>query len=166
MKRPSTKSPRTPETSPPDKAGEASDMEIFRQLHLLKRLLNRARVGKDHAQARILAHINRRDAVDQQELLRLYPVKPASMSQILVKLERLGFITRPRSATDLRRRSVAITPAGRAEAMARDSNYANNLGKFFDCLTPEERKSFHSILVKLNGNPAEPLKTSDADDRL
>ena len=39
--------------------GEIADMELLSRLRLLRRLLNRARAGQDHAQARLLAIINR-----------------------------------------------------------------------------------------------------------
>jgi DNA-binding MarR family transcriptional regulator len=130
---------------------------------MLKRLLNKARVGQDHAQARLLALIARRGTMDQQELLRTYPVRAASMSQFLLKLERQGLITRPRRTGDQRRRNVEITEAGLAEARARESNYSSNLDKFFSCLTLEERKSFQAILAKLNDRFVETLRASGVD---
>jgi DNA-binding MarR family transcriptional regulator len=144
-------------------AEEITDLDLFHQLHLLKRLLNRARVGQDHTQARLLAHINRQGSVDQQELLRIYPVRAATMSQFLLKLERQGLITRPRQASDQRRRNVEITEAGRAESKARESNYQSNLDQFFSCLTLEERRCFKAILVKLNERFVDTLRAAGVD---
>ena len=143
--------------------GEITDMELFSHLHLLRRLLNRARVGQDHTQARLLALINRLESIDQKDLLKMYPVRAASMSQILLKLERQGLIARPRRETDLRRRNVEITPAGRAEAQARASSYTSNLDKFFSCLTLEERQNFRDILVKLTARFVETLRAAGVD---
>ena len=44
---------------------EITDLELFSQLHLLRRLLTLARVGQDHTQARLLSLINRQEGIDQ-----------------------------------------------------------------------------------------------------
>ena len=149
----------SPAGYPPPGDG-VSDLELFRSLHFLRRLVYRARLGNEHAQARILDLINRRGSIDQKELLTMYPVRAASMSQLLRKLEKQGLISRPRQTDDLRRRNVEITEAGRAEARARDSRLTNNLDQFFNCLTIEERHSLKAILVKLTDSFLETLKTS------
>ena len=158
--------PETNDPPPVDPSAgdrEITDLELFSQLHLLRRLLNLARVGQDHTQARLLSLINRQEGIDQQELLRIYPVRAATMSQALLKLERQGLITRPRRESDQRRRNVEITPAGRAEALARLSNYKSNLDQFFGCLTTEERRSFKAILAKLSERFVETLRASGVD---
>ena len=157
--------PPSPAGFPPPGDG-VSDLELFRSLHFLRRLVYRARLGNEHSQARLLELISRQGSIDQKELLAMFPVRAASMSQLLRKLENQGLISRPRQEDDMRRSNVEITEAGRAEAQARDSRLCDNLDQFFNCLTIEERHTLKAILVKLTENLLEALKSSGVDVRL
>ncbi len=64
---------------------------------------------------RVLTHFVRRDhAVTPTHLARAFQMAKPSMTAILAKLERKGFVTIRPSAKDKRRKFVAPTPEGRA----------------------------------------------------
>jgi DNA-binding MarR family transcriptional regulator len=54
--------------------------------------------------------------IGQSMLLEHFPIASASLSEVLAKLERMGFITRERDEADRRRFTVRLTDAGSERA--------------------------------------------------
>ncbi|MDR1658214.1 MAG: MarR family transcriptional regulator [Deltaproteobacteria bacterium] len=131
-------------------ANEITDLELFELFNLLKILFQRAHVNHEQAQTQLLDVIYRRQSIDQQELLLMFPLRTAYMIQLLTKLEKLGLISRPRRPSDRRRVNVEITEAGKCEVESRKSHITNNLERFFSCLTGNERRALSGILNKLS----------------
>lgn len=72
-----------------------------------------ARFGMTADQFVLLTILSEGDAVTQKDLVERSGSDPNTMSERLVRLERLGLISRERHATDGRARSVALTEKGR-----------------------------------------------------
>jgi DNA-binding MarR family transcriptional regulator len=123
-------------------------LETFNLLQIPRRLLNQA-IGTDHTQARILSVINRREPIQKRELEEARAARAAAMSQLPLRLERQGLTTRPRGASEQRRRGALITPAGKAEALARELGARKRPGKLFSRLAADEARAFKAALGKL-----------------
>lgn len=102
-----------------------------------------------HAQARVLALLLEREPMSQRDLMELLHVRSASLSELLVKLERGGFIARERSADDRRNYIITVTEQGREAAARHRAEYGENADALFAALSEEEREQLGRLLGKL-----------------
>lgn len=97
-------------------------------------------------QLRLLGHLREQEGLTNAELAdRLYVTRP-SVSALLERLERGGFIRREVSPNDRRSINIWLEPRGRdAAASLRDEtrDYASGL---FDSLSPKEIEQFASTV--------------------
>jgi Transcriptional regulators len=117
-------------------------------------------------QRRILALLKLRSPVSQKELLDICGIRPASLSELLNKMEHAGYVSRSKDETDKRSVLVSLTEAGRKAADEWDADtYGTGYG-MFDCLTAEEQSTLSSILKKLiSGWAAGDEDRYDREDR-
>jgi DNA-binding MarR family transcriptional regulator len=86
---------------------------------------------------RWIAHIlTTTDAISQLELQNLLGIKSGSISEIIIKMEKKGYITRSKDLNDKRRIVLRITESGR--------NWDANIQKVM--LHNEDRQSWFSVL--------------------
>ena len=100
-------------------------------------------------QLRMLALISALDVPTQQRVLEFIQIRPASLSEMLSKMEKGGYITRARDEKDKRNVVISVTEKGKA---ANEKNYDKQKARAiraFDVLTEEEKQQFHSTLRKL-----------------
>ena len=99
-------------------------LELITQLGGIRRCLQKwhaaiRRISGDAAtdilrgQGRVLSLLNTRDSMLQRDMCTALGIRPQSLGEILVKLERAGYIERKPSAQDRRTQTVRITEAGR-----------------------------------------------------
>ncbi len=69
----------------------------------------------NHASLPVLVHLMRRPH-SQRELAKACGVTEQTMSRVLAKMERTGYVTRTAHQDDRRRHVIAVTDAGRAAA--------------------------------------------------
>ncbi|MBD3779006.1 MAG: MarR family transcriptional regulator [Micrococcales bacterium] len=82
----------------------------------------------------------------QAELAALCEVTEQTMSRVLARIERTGYITRTAHATDRRKQQVSITDAGRAAVLAAsDPVAAEQL--VTEGLTPEQVEQLRHLLL-------------------
>ena len=82
-------------------------------------------------------------------MLEFIQIRPASLSEMLSKMEKGGYITRARDEKDKRNVVISVTEKGKA---ANEKNYDKQKARAiraFDVLTEEEKQQFHSTLRKL-----------------
>lgn len=120
--------------------------------HRASRLLARAYHREDrgsHAQEHILALLLAHSPMTQGELLDVLDVRSSSLSELLSKLEKSGFVERKRNEQDRRGFVVSITKAGRAafEQQKKEGHEARE--GLFACLSPDEIQSLTAVLQKL-----------------
>lgn len=85
----------------------------------------------------------------QQELARLLTIDPTTIVAIVDELQKAGFVTRVRSATDRRRNELLLTEDGTA-ALKKANQLADEAEtEFFAPLTPAQRVALHESLVLL-----------------
>lgn len=105
------------------------------------------RPDKSRGQTKILKILAVRNEMTQRELQNDLKVRPASLSEILAKLEAHKMVVRSRDVGDKRKRTVRITETGRA-AVRFQSDAEENVN-LFDVLTEEEEVTLKRLLEKL-----------------
>lgn len=117
----------------PDRAGGLETWATGRLLSTAARLVEHAwdvhlgRWGLNHASFAVLWMLDGGPR-SQRELAAGATVQAQTMSRVLDRLERLGYVRRVRSQSDRRRVLVSLTPAGRrARAAAHDEAVAEAL---------------------------------------
>jgi DNA-binding MarR family transcriptional regulator len=100
-------------------------------------------------QRRILALLRLKSPVSQKELLEVCGIRPASLSELLNKMENAGYITRTKDETDKRAVQVSLTDEGRKAADEWENESSNDDSGLFDCLSSEEKAQLFAILKKL-----------------
>lgn len=82
----------------------------------------------------------------QAELAALCEVTEQTMSRVLARIERTGYVTRTAHATDRRKHLLAITAAGRAAVVAASDPVAAE-EMVTDGLTPEQVEQLRALLL-------------------
>ena len=97
-------------------------------------------------QGRVLALLKMKPQTTQKELGYLLAMRQQSLSELLAKLEKKGFITRKPSQEDKRVTMIALTESGATAAPDLESEERPNL---FECLTTEERTQLSDYLDRI-----------------
>ncbi|MDO4284242.1 MAG: MarR family transcriptional regulator [Eubacteriales bacterium] len=118
-------------------------------------ILHHRQGGGRGGQNGILRILAERGEMSQRELQEILRIQPGSMSEILAKLERKGFLIRQREEEDRRKSLLRITEAGRAEADARTEEGAEE-DRLYDCLSGEEKEVLRALLKKVLQSWEEP----------
>lgn len=109
---------------------------------------NHATIGPmadtSRGQGRILAFLRIRDGISTKDLSYLLGIRVSSLNELLVKLERAGYITREPSESDKRIILIHLTQKGREEEVPeRESS------NVFECLSEEEQATFGNYLDRI-----------------
>lgn len=99
-------------------------------------------------QGRVLSILKLQPVISQKELSYLLDMRQQSLSELLAKLERSGYITRASSDEDRRITMVTLTEAGRKEA-EKPYEAGGDIGKIFECLDDSEQGQFSDYLDRL-----------------
>ncbi len=113
-------------------------------------------MGNPHrGQGRILALLKLRPEISQKDLGYLLDMRPQSMGELLMKLERSGYITRTPSEEDRRILNIRLTEEG--EKAAEQAGQRVDHGELFDCLTEEEQETLGILLGRIIGSLEQQL---------
>ncbi|TLG76804.1 MarR family winged helix-turn-helix transcriptional regulator [Culicoidibacter larvae] len=147
---------------------------LMEQLRRYEALLHRylrfkhatkGKFGDPHrGQGRVLAILKMQSEISQKELAYLLDMRAQSLGELLVKLERNGYITRTASSEDRRVMLVALTDAGRkaAEETTQNSFEGDNL---FSVLNEEEQAQLGDYLARLIVALEKEVDAYDIPDR-
>ncbi|WEV57285.1 MarR family winged helix-turn-helix transcriptional regulator [Ligilactobacillus acidipiscis] len=113
-------------------------------------------------QGRILAVLKMRPDISQKDLTYLLAIRPQSLGELLVKLERNELIERHPAQEDRRIMMIHLTAKGKKVAEKMDE--AHNIA-LFNKLTKEEQVQFSQLLGKLSNAMQEELPESDKNER-
>ena len=108
------------------------------------RFLNH-RIDGRRGQMALLAQIGENPGIAQKALAQQLEIQPASISELLAKLERKGLILREKDETDRRITRVSLTEAGKAIVGSSDAADVDP----FQALTAEEQAQLQELLAKL-----------------
>jgi DNA-binding MarR family transcriptional regulator len=132
--------------------GETLIMLFRRAVHVMTRAYHHHGHSR-HAQARVLAALKEKNPITQHELLEMFDVRSASLSEILGKLERNGFINRGRDEDDKRNVVVTVTEQGDAAAAEYRQGRSRSADALFASLSADERRQLVGILNKIINSP-------------
>jgi DNA-binding MarR family transcriptional regulator len=137
------------ETREPDPCSDEQLLHLFRRAaKWLVRGHHRHGAG-GHAQGHILAVLGESESISQRELQELLHVRSASLSELLIKLERNGFIVRQRSEQDKRHFLLRLTEQGRAELAEHRQHRQQSAVHLFSALNDKDRQSLAALLTRL-----------------
>jgi DNA-binding MarR family transcriptional regulator len=115
-----------------------------------------------HAQAHILFILKERNSITQRDLMEMLNVRSASLSEILGKLERNGFIERKRDEYDKRNIVITITEQGSTAMSEYQQGRSKSADALFASLTADERLKLSDILNKIINSLEQDLSGSEA----
>lgn len=101
----------------------------------------------NHASLPVLLHLLA-EPLSQRELAHRCSVTEQTMSRVLARLERTGYITREWRADDRRRHDIALTDAGRRAGLAA-AGPGRADGLVVDALDAEQREQLRRLLVQV-----------------
>lgn len=102
-----------------------------------------------HGMGRVLSTLNDNGDTCQASLARELDIRPQSLSEVLVRLEEDGCITRQPSPTDKRQTIVGITEQGRTRVAEFRKRHRERAKAFLAPLTEEEKDDLARLLDKL-----------------
>ena len=121
---------------------------LWRAAHGMKR--GHHHHGATHpAQGRILSILHERGSMNRRELLDLLDVRSGSLSELLGKLERHGFIVRKQDQNDKREFVVSATDRATEFVSGHEQKHAKWAEALFSALSVEERNQLGGMLAKL-----------------
>lgn len=135
------------------------NLELMDQFFLISRLMHRKHHQTNHlaqkesfrGQGRVLSLLDQHPGIRQKELVELLDIRSQSIGEIIMKLERNGYITRVPSETDRRAMCIYLTPEGKETALFMKKNIHEAV-KVFDCLTADEKNNLHKYLFRIISN--------------
>ena len=104
------------------------------------------------SQSRILIILYEQKNMTQKELTEFLGIKPGSVSEILIKLEKANLITRVHSENDRRTMKISLTDEGEKMAKVAIKRRRERHEQMFVCLTEDEQKTLLLLLEKLAGD--------------
>jgi DNA-binding MarR family transcriptional regulator len=135
-------------------AGEMSLEVLFEDLQKVNRALRAGSLRQGDLQITrvqwmILRTLRKRPGCPIGQLAEKLDVRPSTMSQMLDRLEKMGWIIRRISSTDSRVRTVDLTPEGERVIRAVESTWLSRLRLPFEALSEEERVQLVTLFHKL-----------------
>lgn len=103
------------------------------------------KTGKKRGQEKILNILFQKQPLSQKELQDILQVEAGSLSEILAKLERNGFINRSKDKNDKRRLVISLTEKGICKMKCKKSNDED----MFDMLSIEEQQELNKMLDRI-----------------
>lgn len=119
---------------------------LLTQFEICTHQFRRVRGGQS-SQIRVLRFLHNHGSITQRELQNALVLKPATMSELISRLEAQNLIVRAQSEQDKRINVLHLTPEGES-AFAQQANFEEQL-RLFSALTPEEQELFGSFLERL-----------------
>lgn len=117
-----------------------------------------------HGQGKVLVMLAENDGVSQKLLTEQSGIRPASLSELIIKLERNGLVERQRNEEDKRNRNVYLTDDGRALAETIKSRKDESADFLFDALSEEEKETLTVLFDKLITSLED--KVADMDEEM
>lgn len=127
-------------------------VELFYEVDRLSRRFSQYRDGNPgtyNGQYRCLFLLENVGTISQKKLTDLLQIRSTSLSELLAKLEKKGFVQRTVSDQDKRTRFVSLTETGKKEVAGYHKSRAKIHEEMVAPLSEEEKKQFYDILFKI-----------------
>lgn len=137
--------------------------QLYNALSRLSRLIHRMehRMAHDDApqklkihrsQTRLLSIISQNNGASQRDLAELMDIRPSSMTEMLLRMEQAGLITRKQDANDQRVMRIFLTEAGEKATEQSNTSTLDLTAALFNSLTTEEQTQMLLLIEKLSAN--------------
>lgn len=127
----------------------------------LRNWCNRTSIADtSRGQGRVLALLNIQPEMSQKELGYLLGIRNQSISELVAKLEKAGYVTKEPSESDKRVMNVKLTEKGK-EIAARSKEQTADFTDVFDCLSQEEQATLSEYLDRINAELEKELGVDD-----
>lgn len=126
--------------------------DFFRITSILHRLDDTSarghgpRSGTHRGQGRVLALLRLHPEIGQRKLAHLLDMRPQSLGEVLMRLERAGLISRAQAKNDRRAFVISLTAEGKKAADA-VGDEQRETDRIFDFLTKDEREHLTTLLT-------------------
>lgn len=110
------------------------------------------------SQNRVLMVLLTHPGMTQQKLTEHLDIKPGSVSELLSKLLKNGFIERQVNSEDRRTSILLLTESGKKKAQMALEKKKETYEMMFACLNEEEKKTLLGLLEKVNQHLSEKRK--------
>ena len=107
-------------------------------------------IGLHKGQGFILFHLWRHDGIPQNVIAQVRHVSPATVTSMLQRMERDGWITRQRDPDDQRIVRVHLTDKAKALHDEMQASFRDLEKEVTSVLTKDERETLRELLVKLH----------------
>lgn len=104
---------------------------------------------REHGRVRLMNMLKENGELSQKEIAEKLDIRPQSLSELLVKMESDGFISRRQDKDDKRVIVVALTEKGEEQLVVLRQANREHAEKLFSPLTDEEKDALIAILKKL-----------------
>lgn len=133
-----------------------NNLNLMDQFFRISRLMHHQHHQKNYfnqkesfrGQGRVLTLLYNHPGIHQKELSKLLDIRPQSMGEVIMKLERNAFIVRTPDEKDRRAMSIFLTPEGTEAAKFMEGNIREGV-KVFDCLREEEKIRLGQYLSRI-----------------
>ncbi len=143
-------------------------LKRFRQMNMRR---SSPIADPNRGQGRVLALLSLQPEISQKDLAYLLGIRNQSLSELLSKMEKAGYVTKEPSEADKRVMNVRLTDEGR-EAASQSQEQQKDFSDIFDCLDEEEQQNLSDYLSRLIlelenevGEDAFPFAEGCDDDR-
>lgn len=128
-------------------------MQRFRYCHNLMRRRYHQKVheqiGTRHGRGKVLSVLRDQDGIGQKELSEVLQIRPASASELLGKMEKIGWVQRRVNEHDRRKINVFLTEKGKGVSQQMIQARKDMADGMFGALSAEEFSQFQALLDKL-----------------
>ncbi|MFA6988650.1 MAG: MarR family transcriptional regulator [Candidatus Gastranaerophilaceae bacterium] len=100
-------------------------------------------------QGRLLSFLLEKDGINQKELAELLRIAPASVSELVNKLESGGYIEKRQNESDKRITNIFLTEGGRFFSQKMEEERSQLSKNIFTALSEEEQKQLLTLIQKL-----------------
>ena len=104
---------------------------------------------REHGRVRLMNMLKENGELSQKEIAEKLDIRPQSLSELLVKMESDGLISRRQDKDDKRVIVVALTEKGEEQLVVLRQANREHAEKLFSPLTEEEKDALIAILKKL-----------------
>ena len=128
-------------------------MHLFRYcFNLMRRRYHQTvhgKVGTRQGQGKILSILRRENGIGQKELAERLQIRPASLSELLDKMQKSGWIQRQVNERDRRKINVFLTDSGQIVSEQMMEALRDMANGVFGVLNQEEQTQLETLLSKL-----------------
>lgn len=100
-------------------------------------------------QYKCLFLLDKAESIPQKKLAEILEIRSTSLSELLGKLEKKGYISRRPSETDKRTYSISITPEGSREVQRVRSLRLKEHHELTEPLSQNDKKQLYELLLKI-----------------